>query len=50
LEDDFGIKKWPDEAKYEGYWLKGKFHGFGRHVWSTGSFYKGKEIFFLKGK
>merc|ERR1712039_871969 len=40
-KDGFGILTWCDGNRYEGYWLEGYFHGFGRFgrmaLWSHGT-------------
>ena len=29
----FGVYKWPDGRKYEGYYLDDKKHGYGIYIW-----------------
>lgn len=38
----YGIQKWPDGSKYEGYWKSDRANGFGKLYHSDGDLYEGE--------
>ena len=37
----YGVYKWNDGRKYEGYYLNDKKHGLGKYTWADGRIYLG---------